>query len=191
MPGVHQPHCSASASRNACCIGWSLPSATSPSMVTIFLPAAAPALVRHERVATPSSRTVHAAHCPSPQPYLVPVRSRSSRRTLSSERSTSASTRRLTPLMSSSVMRAIAHLLLLGSFLGLHLEGAVAADEFHADRHLGAGDLALIVQLELVAVEASHNLERHVVSFDLAFGDGRLGHELTGCSPGQFFAVYL
>ena len=107
IPGVHQPHCRASASRNASCTGCSLPSGARPSMVTMRLPATLPTLVMHERVGTPSISTVHAAHCPSPQPYLVPVRSRSSRRTLRSVRSGSASMRRLEPLTSSSVILAI------------------------------------------------------------------------------------
>ena len=45
----------------------------------------------HERRAIPSTHTVHAPHCPSPQPYLLPVRSKSSRNTLSSIRSGCAS----------------------------------------------------------------------------------------------------
>ena len=44
MPGVHQPHCMASASMNASCTGCSLPSGARPSMVTIRLPAAGPDL---------------------------------------------------------------------------------------------------------------------------------------------------
>ena len=52
IPGVHQPHWSASASRKACCTGCSLPSAASPSMVTIFLPAAVTARVSVEQAST-------------------------------------------------------------------------------------------------------------------------------------------
>ena len=42
--------------------------------------------VRQERVGMPATRTMQAPHCPSPQPYLVPVRSSSSRRTWRSGR---------------------------------------------------------------------------------------------------------
>src|ERR1035438_7131647 len=76
-------------------------------MVTMRLPATAPTLVRHDFVATPSTSTVHAAHCPSPQPNLVPVRSRSSRRTLGSVRSGPTSTRRRPPFTDSSVTLAM------------------------------------------------------------------------------------
>src|SRR5579864_6129717 len=63
-----------------------------------------------DRTAWPSSSTVHAPHCPSPQPYLAPVRSRSSRSTLSRLRSGAAFTGRLAPFTLSSVIRAM-HLL--------------------------------------------------------------------------------
>src|SRR5437762_980501 len=43
--------------------------------------------VTHEATASPSSRMVQARHCPSPQPYLVPVKWSSSRNTSSSGRS--------------------------------------------------------------------------------------------------------
>ena len=42
-------------------------------MVVIFFPATLRAGVTHERVATPSTWTVHAPHCDIPQPYFVPV----------------------------------------------------------------------------------------------------------------------
>src|SRR5437867_10166547 len=50
-------------------------------MVVIGLPCTAASRVRHERTGRPSTSTVQAPHWPSPQPYLVPVRSSSSRRT--------------------------------------------------------------------------------------------------------------
>src|ERR1043165_8682040 len=79
-------------------------SRSNPSTVVTCLPATAPTGVRHERTGCPSSSTVQAPHCPSPQPYFVPVRSSSSRRTPSRLRSSSpAATRRLTPLMSISI----------------------------------------------------------------------------------------
>jgi len=55
--------------------------------------------VRHDLTGTPSTRTVHAPHWPSPQPYFVPVNPKSSRNTLSSERSAAASQLRAAPLM--------------------------------------------------------------------------------------------
>ena len=51
-----------------------------------------------ERMGAPSSKTVQAPHWPSPQPYLVPVRLRSSRSTLRRVRSPSASTVASAPL---------------------------------------------------------------------------------------------
>ena len=50
-------------------------------MVVIGLPATLEAAVTHERVGAPSTRTVQAPHWPSPQPYLLPVNPKSSRRT--------------------------------------------------------------------------------------------------------------
>src|SRR3954447_15820308 len=67
-------------------------------MVWIFLSCALATGVLQERVALPSTRTVQAPQRPSPQPYLQPVRSRSSRRTLSRVRSASASRSRRAPL---------------------------------------------------------------------------------------------
>src|SRR5215469_16666898 len=67
-------------------------------MVVIFLSATVPTRVMHERCAFPSINTVQAPHCPSPQPYLLPVRSRSSRRTLSRLLSASTSIFRAAPL---------------------------------------------------------------------------------------------
>ena len=43
-------------------------------MVVIFLPSTALTGTEHERMATPSTCTVQAPHCATPQPYLVPVR---------------------------------------------------------------------------------------------------------------------
>src|SRR5947209_16114394 len=51
-------------------------------MVTTCFFATDPTGVMQERVGLPSIRTVQAPHCPSPQPYLAPIKSNSSRRTL-------------------------------------------------------------------------------------------------------------
>src|SRR5260370_14959137 len=69
-------------SKNASCNGCSFPSFSSPSIVAICLPAQSPTCVVQDLVALPSIVTVQAPHRPSPQPYLLPLRSRSSRRTL-------------------------------------------------------------------------------------------------------------
>src|SRR5437762_1127222 len=69
-------------------------------MVVMAFSAHVPTAVTQERVALPSIKTVHAPHRPSPQPYLLPVRSRSSRRTLSRLRSESAVMERWAPLTS-------------------------------------------------------------------------------------------
>src|SRR6185436_3147121 len=61
--------------------------------------------VRHARVATPSTCTVHAPHCPSPQPNLVPVRPKVSRSTHSSGMSGLTSTSRFVPLTSKVTMK--------------------------------------------------------------------------------------
>jgi hypothetical protein len=51
-------------------------------MVTTGASRTAPTMVTQERRGVPSISTVHAPQRPSPQPYLAPVSSRSSRRTL-------------------------------------------------------------------------------------------------------------
>src|SRR6266571_6468863 len=81
IPEVQYAHCIASALIKASCNGVSLPSFSKPSIVVICFPAARATWVMHERVATPSISTVHAPHWPSPQPYLLPVKSRSLRKT--------------------------------------------------------------------------------------------------------------
>src|SRR4029077_2182998 len=55
--------------------------------------------VMQERWALPSIKTVHAPHWPSPQPYLLPVRSSCSRSTESKVSFGSASTRTVWPLI--------------------------------------------------------------------------------------------
>src|SRR5207249_11874660 len=53
---------------------------------------------RHESTGAPSTSTVHVPHSPSSQPCLVPMRSRSSRRTSSSVLWTGTSSSRDSPL---------------------------------------------------------------------------------------------
>src|SRR5207248_5523379 len=87
----------ASSSRKACWTGCREESAAKPSIVVIFFPAAAPICMRQERTGEPSTKTVQAPHCPSPHPYLAPVRPRSSRRTLRRLASDATSTLCSTP----------------------------------------------------------------------------------------------
>src|SRR4029450_6186913 len=54
--------------------------------------------VTQERVAWPSTSTVHAPHCPSPQPYLLPVRPSSYRSTERRLSAASPSTSCVVPL---------------------------------------------------------------------------------------------
>ena len=81
-PGVQKPHCSASVRTNASTSGWS----RSPSIVVTSRSPTVCTSVMQDRCGTPSSRTVHAPQCPSPQATFVPVRPRSSR-SVSGERS--------------------------------------------------------------------------------------------------------
>jgi hypothetical protein len=67
-------------------------------MVTTLLPEASLAAIEHERTGTPSTCTVQAPHCATPQPNFGPTMLRSSRRTQSSGFSGSTSTWRTWPL---------------------------------------------------------------------------------------------
>src|SRR5216683_2068168 len=67
-------------------------------MVVIFFPAASETGVWQDRAARPSINTVHAPHCPSPQPYFVPVSCSRLRNTERRVSSPGASTRRSAPL---------------------------------------------------------------------------------------------
>src|SRR5208282_4236893 len=78
-------------------------------MVVIGLRAASPTGVMQERRGAPPSRTVQAPHWPSPHPYLLPVRSSSSRKTLSRLAPASTSTENFAPLMSSCVTLGMIH----------------------------------------------------------------------------------
>src|SRR5687767_6790924 len=71
--------------------GW-LPSGERPSMVVISAPRTADTGSTHDRVATPFTCTVQAPHWEMPQPYLVPLRSRTSRSTHNSGMSGATST---------------------------------------------------------------------------------------------------
>ena len=79
MPLMQYPHCTACSSMNALCSGCNWPGPPRPSSVTIFLPAMVATGITHERVALPSTSTVHAPHWPRPQPKRGPCRPRSSR----------------------------------------------------------------------------------------------------------------
>jgi hypothetical protein len=79
-------------------------SASTASIVVIWALATDSTGVTQLRVTVPSIITEQAPHCAMPQPYLVPVMPRSSRRTHSSGVSPSASMRRFWPLMVNSIM---------------------------------------------------------------------------------------
>src|SRR5678815_1238983 len=68
--------------RDSCNL-WLL-SADRPSIVVMLRPPIWLTGKRHENTDLPSTCTMHAPHCPAPQPNLVPVSFRSSRRTQSS-----------------------------------------------------------------------------------------------------------
>jgi hypothetical protein len=74
MPEVQYPHWKASVSRNACCTGCNWPPASSASIVVMAFVPTVPTRVTHDRAPAPSSNTVQAPHCPSPQPKRLPVR---------------------------------------------------------------------------------------------------------------------
>src|SRR5438876_11472686 len=76
------PHCGTSSAIHAFCNACN-PFAPRPSMVVMFLPAACETGMVHERVSAPLIWTLHAPQYPAPQPNLVPVSSRVSRRTQS------------------------------------------------------------------------------------------------------------
>src|SRR6266436_5778441 len=107
IPGVQKAHWKAPASRKACCTGCRRPSFSSPSMVVIDFPTPALTWTWQERRGAPSIKTVHAPHCPSPQPYLLPVRPSSSRSTVNREVSGGYRTGNLLPFTSSSISAGI------------------------------------------------------------------------------------
>src|SRR5215468_4983442 len=82
----------------ACWRACGLSSEPTPSIVVISLVVTALTGVTQERTALPSTSTVQAPHCASPQPNFAPLSSRSLRSTYSNGVSGSAGTERLTPL---------------------------------------------------------------------------------------------
>ena len=80
MPGVQMPHCAPPQRTSSRCTACNTSPCASPSTVVTLRPSHCPAATRHELTTSPSSITVHAPHSPSPQPSLVPVRRRSSRK---------------------------------------------------------------------------------------------------------------
>src|SRR3990172_12216657 len=70
-PFWQKPHCGTCSSIHACCTGCSLPSLARPSSVVIS-PLTLETDVTQERTAAPSMITVHAPHCPRPQPNRGP-----------------------------------------------------------------------------------------------------------------------
>jgi hypothetical protein len=75
-------------------------------MVVILAPATAATGVMQERVARPSTCTVHAPQNPIPQPNFVPVSPSSSRITQSNAASSGLCTETVLPLRSNVVMIA-------------------------------------------------------------------------------------
>lgn len=107
IPDVQYAHCIASSFRNASCTGCNFPSFSNDSIVVTFRCPISPTVNRQDRRGAPSSNTVHAPHSPSPHPYFAPVKSRSSRNTLSKLRSPSTSIRTAFPLTKSSLILAM------------------------------------------------------------------------------------
>src|SRR5262245_1496987 len=97
-PLWQKPHCTTSSSIQARCTADRASPCASRSMVVTARPCTAPAGSTHERVALPSRWTVQAPHWAMPQPYFVPVRPRTSRRTHKRGMSSGAATSRSSPL---------------------------------------------------------------------------------------------
>ena len=72
MPDWQYPHCGVSNSFQAIWMGC-VPSGETPSIVATGLPIASDAGTLQERIARPSTCSVHAPHWPMPQLNLVPV----------------------------------------------------------------------------------------------------------------------
>src|SRR3954468_7943561 len=66
-PFWQKPHCGTCSSIQACCIGCSFPFCERPSSVVTSV-LTFDTGVMHDLVATPLMITVHALHCPRPQP---------------------------------------------------------------------------------------------------------------------------
>src|ERR1700686_1040884 len=80
MPDEQNPHCAALRSAKADCNSASAPLSDIPSIVSIRLPSACTAKIKHPRVILPSTNTEHAPQTPCSHPRWVPVSSSSSRR---------------------------------------------------------------------------------------------------------------
>ena len=98
IPGVQIPHWTPPVARKAAWIGSSCPSDASPSTVRISLPSTWQTGTRQLSTTSPSTRTEHAPHSPSPQPSFDPVRPRSRRRTSSRRRPPGTATSTARPL---------------------------------------------------------------------------------------------
>src|SRR5262249_25312566 len=98
MPLMQYPHCTACKSMKACCSGCGWATVPSPSSVVPSDCPIEPTSVTQERTGWPSTSTVQAPHCDSPQPNLALLSSRSLRSTYSSGVSGSAGTLRTAPL---------------------------------------------------------------------------------------------
>src|SRR5215831_12078737 len=88
-PLTQMPHCMACSLTNASWIGCRacgfgrLSRVLRPSREVTLCPSALETGVTHERIGFPSSSTVHAPHCASPQPNLGPLSWKSSSNTYS------------------------------------------------------------------------------------------------------------
>src|SRR5215207_5035477 len=106
MPGMQYPHWLAPALWKARCTTDSSPPSVRLSTVSIRRPCALPTGRRQDLTRTPSTNTEQVPHSPAPQPSLVPVRCRSSRRKSSSRRCGAAFRLILRPLTVASICRS-------------------------------------------------------------------------------------
>src|SRR6266511_3538106 len=98
MPGVQKPHCRPCSCLKAAWMGWSWPSLSSPSTVSIPRPSACTARNVQDLIGAPSTSTVQAPHPEVSQPMWVPVRPSCSRRKWTSSMRGSTSALCSTPL---------------------------------------------------------------------------------------------
>src|SRR5262245_47462076 len=91
-PLRQKPHCAARSSMNACWTGCGCSIVPRPSSLLIAARAACDTGVTHDRTARPPTITVHAPHCPRPQPNFGPFSARSSLSTYNSGVAGSTST---------------------------------------------------------------------------------------------------
>ena len=82
MPLTQYAHWPACSSMNARCRGCGAPGVPSPSSVSTVAPSGTvDRAVTHERLMAPSTSTVHAPHCDTPQPNFGPCWSSAFRKT--------------------------------------------------------------------------------------------------------------